>query len=125
MRPVRLVIADDSAVMLEALAESVVLAGEIDVVGLAPDAESLVASVREHRPDVVLLDLRLGDRWGFDLVPELRALPSGPEVVVLSALADERTEAEAARVGAFGQLAKGCSLEEIRTMVLDAACRVS
>lgn len=120
---VRVVIADDSAVMLESLAVAVSAPGAIEVVATAADAAALALAVRATAPDVVLLDLRLGDTWGFDLVPGLRAQPSAPEVIVLSAMADERTRREAERSGAWCQLAKGCSLDDIRAAVLAAAGR--
>jgi DNA-binding NarL/FixJ family response regulator len=119
-RGVRVVIADDSAVMLESLAVAMARPGEIEVVGTAGDAAALFVAVRATEPDVVLLDLRLGDTWGFDLVPGLRAHASAPQVIVLSAMADERTRPEAERSGAWCQLAKGCPLDEIRAAVLAA-----
>lgn len=120
-RAVRVVIADDSEVMLETLELAVNAPGTIEVVATVGDAASLREAVTATEPDVVLLDLRLGDSWGFDLAPELRSLPSSPQVVVLSAMVDERTQAEADRSGVFRQLAKGCPLEEIRAAVVAAA----
>ena len=119
----RVVIADDSVVMLESLAAAVGSPDEIDVVGTARDAAALTDVVGSTGPDVVVLDLRLGDTWGFDLVPGLRDQPSAPQVVVLSAMADERTRREAERAGAWCQLAKGCPLDDIRDAVLAAAGR--
>lgn len=117
---VRVVIADDSAVLLDTLAMAMRAPGQIEVVATAADAASLRKAVRETDPDVIVLDLRLGDSWGFDLVPELRAHLSAPQVVVLSAMVDERTQKEADRSGAFCQLAKGCPLEDIRRAVVEA-----
>ncbi len=120
---IRVLIADDSAVMLESLALAVEQAGAIEVVATVADAESVLPQVRASDPDVVLLDLRLGNGWGFDLVPDIRRQPSGPEVVVLSAVVDESTQDEADRAGVFRQLAKGCPLEEIRSAVTAAAAQ--
>ncbi len=120
-RTIRVVIADDSKVMLETLALAVVRPGEIDVVATAPDAATLMTILAATQPDVVLLDLRFGDDWGFDLIPEIRGQDSRPEVIVLSAVAGSRTQPEADRAGAFDQLAKGCRLEDIQDAIVAAA----
>lgn len=118
---IRVVIAEDNPAMRDTLARAVARPEDVDVVAAVATADGLRAAVDEHEPDVVLLDLRLGDDWGFDLVPELRSRPAAPEVVVLSAMAGERTEGEFERSGAFRQLVKGCRLEEIHQAVADAA----
>ncbi len=116
----RVAIADDHAELLATLAAALDHAGVIEVVATATDAAGIVVGVRDTAPDVVLLDLRLGDAWGFDLVPDLRRHRPAPEVIVLSALVDESTQEEADQCGAFGQLPKGCSLGDIQQAVLDA-----
>jgi DNA-binding NarL/FixJ family response regulator len=54
------------------------------VVGDAEDGVSAVTAVRELRPDVVLLDVLLPDRTGFDVARELAAEPERPLVVLTS-----------------------------------------
>jgi len=80
-----------------------------------------MTTLEATQPDVVLLDLRFGDHWGFDLIPEIRAQASWPAVIVLSAVAGPRTQAEGDRAGAFCQLAKGCPLDEIQDAIVAAA----
>lgn len=121
MRRVRAVIVDDSVVLLAALADALADHPEVDVVGTAVDAADAVRLVRELQPEVVLLDLRLGDTWGLDLVPDLRAGEQPPEVVIFSA-SDVTPDAVLA-AGARAQLAKGARVEEVVAVLVDAAAR--
>src|SRR5947209_6979174 len=53
---VRVIVADDHPLMLEAIIGRLTKSGELEVVGTAADADALVAAYEEHRPDVVLSD---------------------------------------------------------------------
>jgi DNA-binding NarL/FixJ family response regulator len=55
-----------------------------DVVGEADDAESALAAARELTPDVVLVDIQLPDRDGFELAKQLTSNGAGPAVVFIS-----------------------------------------
>ena len=54
------------------------------IVGEAADAAEAIAAVAEHRPDIVLLDVQLPDRDGFDVAAELARDPEPPAVVFMS-----------------------------------------
>ncbi len=115
------VIADDNALLVDTLVATMAPIADIDVIATALDGDGLLAAVAEHAPDVVLMDLRLGSRWGLDLVPELRAGPTPPAIVVFSAAIDPAVRAEGERAGVFSLLTKGASLQEVRQAVADAA----
>ncbi len=70
-------------------------------------------AVAGHRPDVVIMDMRLGDVSGLDLVRDLMALAFPPRVVVLTAYADLPAMIEAIRAGAVGFVAKDASVEQL------------
>lgn len=93
----------------------------IEVVGAAGAGEPLLEMIDRTRPDVVVMDLRLGDEWGFDLVPSIHDAVSRPYVVVFSATVDAGTERECARLGVFRQVQKGTSIDVLRDAVLAAA----
>jgi DNA-binding NarL/FixJ family response regulator len=74
--PLRCLIVDDSPSFLEAA--RVLLEREgLDVAGVAANGEEAVRRVKELRPDVVLVDLMLGDESGFDVVARLAAESNG------------------------------------------------
>jgi DNA-binding NarL/FixJ family response regulator len=83
---VRVVVADDAVILREGLARLLAEAG-MDVVGLAGDAEQLLALVAEHEPDVAIVDIRMPPTHtneGLHAAREIRARWPGMGIIVLS-----------------------------------------
>ena len=86
-----------------------------------PDFEPLTVSnpaqalgiVLSWQPDVVIMDLRLGEVSGVDLTKQMTALPFPPAIVVLTAYADTATALDAVRAGAVGFVPKNASVEQV------------
>jgi DNA-binding NarL/FixJ family response regulator len=105
--PVRVVLVDDHEMILAGL--SAMLAGfpgRVRVVGQAATAAEATRLVTALRPDIVLLDVRLGTESGLDLCRSLREEAPGSRVVFLSVYEDEPYVFEALRAGAAGYLLK-------------------
>ena len=85
--------------------------------------DQVLAVVAACAPDVVIMDLRIGEVSGIDLTRQLAALPSPPAVVVLTAYADTATAIEAIRAGAVGFLPKNASVEQVICAVRAARAR--
>src|SRR4051795_1536423 len=87
----RLVIADDSFLLREALTDLLDAAPEVDVVAVVEDMPALRAAVERERPDVVLSDIRMppfGGSEGIDFAAALRDTNPEIGVVILSQYAD-------------------------------------
>jgi DNA-binding NarL/FixJ family response regulator len=80
-----------------------------------PDQVIGVATAR--RPDVVIMDVRLGDVSGIDLTRQLMTLPTPPAVVVLTAYSDAATAIGAVQAGAAGFVTKDASVEQLVSAV--------
>lgn len=86
---------------------------------------AVVDAVIRDRPDAVIMDLRLGEASGLDLIRTLADLPAPPAVVVLTAYADAASAVRAIRAGAVGFVAKDASIEQlicaVRSALLDGS----
>ena len=119
-RPIRLVMVDDSPLIRAGLRAVLESYAGVTIVGEAGTAGEGLAAVMRHKPDVVLLDLRLPDRPGLALCSDI--LKSRPEtrILILTSSTDERRVHEAIALGAHGYLLKendGASLVAAITRV--------
>jgi len=82
----------------------------------AEDAAGALAMIATEKPDVVVLDLGLPDRSGFDVITETRKHSPVP-IIVLSARADERSKVEALDLGADDYVAKPFGMAELMARI--------
>jgi DNA-binding NarL/FixJ family response regulator len=114
---IRVLIADDQRVVRDGLNMLVSLIDGVEVVGLASDGAEAVDLAEEHRPDVVMMDLRMPGLDGAAATAELRDRLPGVQVLVLTTYADEAAILSALRAGALGYLTKDASAEQIETAI--------
>jgi two-component system, NarL family, nitrate/nitrite response regulator NarL len=84
----RCVIVDDNALFLEGAADLLQREG-LEVVGVASNSAEAIRLVTELRPDVVLLDIELGDEDGFELAQRLHDISGSSKVILVSTHAEE------------------------------------
>jgi two-component system, NarL family, response regulator LiaR len=104
--PIRVLLADDHAVVRQGLRTFLDLQPDIEVVGEAEDGREALERVAELRPDVVLMDVVMPGLDGICATRELRERPGESKVVVLSSFSDEEKVLPALRAGALGYLTK-------------------
>lgn len=107
---------DDHVMMREGLRAVLEAAGHC-VVGESADPTEALAEVQRLAPAVLLLDLHLNQRSGFELLTELQRRKSAVRSVVLTMSAQPRHVAEALRLGAIGYVLKGASASELLTAI--------
>ncbi|MFJ9430324.1 response regulator [Streptomyces sp. NPDC101490] len=115
----RVVVADDQAVVREGIVMLLGLLPGVEVVGAARDGEEAVALTAEFRPDVVLMDLRMPRCDGVEATRRIHERHPGTEVVVLTTYADDDSLFPALRAGARGYLTKDAGGEEILRALRD------
>jgi DNA-binding NarL/FixJ family response regulator len=103
---IRVLIADDDALVRAALSMILSATGDIEVVGEAADGDEVAAAVDTLHPQVVLMDIRMPRMDGLEATELLRARAGAPEVVVLTTFHADEYVLRALRVGASGFLLK-------------------
>ncbi|MGH7553790.1 MAG: response regulator, partial [Longimicrobiales bacterium] len=82
--PIRVIVADDHAVVREGIRSVLEQAQGFDVVAEASNGDEALAAVETHRPDVLVLDITMPRRSGLDVVAALRASRHTTRVLILS-----------------------------------------
>jgi DNA-binding NarL/FixJ family response regulator len=117
---VRVLIAEDQALVRRGTSVLLSLEPDMEVVGQACDGVEAIAMAGQLRPDVVLMDLHMPRLGGVAATREITKTLPGTQVLVLTTLNDDETVFEAVRAGAQGYLLKDVTeqelLETIRAM---------
>jgi DNA-binding NarL/FixJ family response regulator len=114
---IRVVVADDQAIVREGMATVLDLLEDIDVVGEAADGEAACRVAIETQADVVLMDLRMPVLDGAGATARILAERPGTAILVLTTYADDASIMGALRAGARGYLTKDASRAEVATAI--------
>lgn len=109
----RVLLVDDDALVRAGLRMILSSSEELEVVGEAADGADAVAATQAHRPDVVLMDIRMPGMDGIAATSALRALATPPHVIVLTTFQADEFVLSAIRAGADGFLLKDTEPAEI------------
>jgi two-component system, NarL family, nitrate/nitrite response regulator NarL len=113
VRPIRLLVADDHALVLQAVRLALEPHADFEIVGEAKSGSEVVPRVAESNPNLILLDIRMPGIDGIELLDRLRKQHADVKVVVLSGVEDPELSAEALRRGARAFLGKGIDPDEL------------
>ncbi len=120
-RKVRVVVGDDHPLFRDGLVRALSGSGEVDVVAEAEDGASALAAIKEHTPDVALLDYRMPGMDGAEVAAAVRRDELSTRVLLVSAHDDAEIVYHALQQGAAGYLPKDSSRSEIVNAVLNCA----
>jgi DNA-binding NarL/FixJ family response regulator len=121
---IRVLLADDQALVRAGFRVLIESAPDMRIVAEAADGGHAVALAREHRPDVVLMDLRMPDVDGITATRRISADPAlaSVRVVVLTTFDDDEDVLQALRAGASGFLVKDVEPAELLQAIRVVAC---
>lgn len=101
-----IVLADDHPIFRDGLRKTLDDSGEFKVLAAGSDAEEAVRLTREHRPDLVILDLSMPG-GGLGATRQIAALDDAPRIAILTVSEDSNDVADALEAGATGYILKG------------------
>ena len=110
---IRLVLADDHPLILEALENLFRARGGFEVLASCTSGTEALQAVRQHRPDVLVLDLRMPDKSGLDVLRELAGEHLPTRTVLLTATLEDAEMLEAIRLGVGGVVLKEMAVSSV------------
>jgi two-component system NarL family response regulator len=122
-KPIRILVADDHALVREGLVSLLRACPDFEVVAEAEDGEQAVDLFRQHRPDLALLDLRMPKLDGTGVIARLRREAPLARFIVLSTYDKGEDVHRALNVGAHGYVLKGTKYAELVAVIEDVVLR--
>ena len=116
-------ICDDVDAMRMLLRVVIELRPGLKVVGEARDGDEAIGEAKRLQPDVILLDLSMPGRTGFDALPEIRQVAPKAKVIVLSGFVASTSAPAVIELGAALFIEKGANPEEIVAAIEEVAAR--
>jgi DNA-binding NarL/FixJ family response regulator len=111
--PISVLVVDDHKLMAESLAKALDSEPDLTVVGVAANSREAMDRVRDHHPNVILMDFRLPDSDGADVASQVRAAVPGTKVVMLTGFTDDTALNRAIDAGCSGFIHKTAGLETV------------
>ena len=118
---IKILIADDHAVVAEGLKHLIEAQPELEVIGIVPDGREAVRLAKETQPDVVLMDLSMPELNGADATRAILERDPKCRVIVLSMYAEREYVRRALKAGAAGYVSKETAGEELTAAVKKVA----
>ena len=103
---IRVLIVDDHRLFLKGVSALIQDEPGLIVIGEAQNRTEAIDAIH-NRPDIILLDLDLGNENSLDFIPELIAAAGGARILIVTGLPDPEVHLQAIRKGAMGVLLKG------------------
>jgi two-component system response regulator DesR len=114
---IRLLLADDQALVRGALAALLNLEPDLEVVAEVGSGDAVLAAVREHRPDVALLDVEMPGMDGISATAQVRAACPGTRVLIVTTFGRPGFLRRALQAGAYGFVVKDTPAAELADAV--------
>ncbi len=118
---IRIVIADDHAVVRQGLKMFLSLDPEIEILGEAGDGKKAIEMARQLQPDIVLMDLLMPVLGGVEATAIIRREMPDVEVIALTSVLEDKSVVDAVRAGAIGYLLKDTESDELIRAIKAAA----
>ena len=113
MGPIKILLAEDHAVVRESIREALVREHDFRVVGEAGDGEEAVKLARQLTPDVILMDISMPKLNGIDATRQIKSFQPSVAILILTAYDDEQYVFSVLSAGAAGYLLKDIGVRDL------------
>ena len=118
----RVIVVDDHDLLRESLRSMLECEGDLQIVDEAKDGQEAIELCRLHRPDLVLMDVRMPRVDGFEATRRIKEELGTTKVLMMSAYNNHEYVTQAIRAGAEGYVPKLASLKELHEAVREVLC---
>jgi DNA-binding NarL/FixJ family response regulator len=118
---IRVLCVDDHPVVLDGLSAIISMQPDMQMAATASNCETALRAFREHHPDVAIVDLRLADTTGLEVITAIRKIDSRARIIVLSSYDGDMDIQRALNAGAQGYVAKGLVRDELLNAIRTVA----
>lgn len=118
---IRIVLADDHALVRHGLSRALQQEDDMEIVGQADDGPCAVERAKELLPDIIIMDINMPNLNGIEATREIRRQVPGVRVIALSMHSAQLCIREIFRAGAFAYLLKNCEFDELTCAVRTVA----
>lgn len=118
-QPIRVLLADDHAIVRAGIRQLLEHDGDIQIIAEASDGDAAKSLIKEHRPDVAVLDIQMPKASGIEVTRWVRANLQGVGVLILTAYNDDPYVMAVLQAGANGYVLKTASPEDLISAVHD------
>lgn len=110
---IKVLIVDDHALVRMGIRQLLAPCSDIEIVAEADNGEKALSLVKEHRPDIIVLDMKMPGIDGWEVIRRLKTSSANSKIIALSAMATEPLPMKVLQLGAMGYLSKEASLDEL------------
>jgi len=119
--PIRILIADDHAIVREGLRGLISAEPDMELVGEAINGDEAVRLARESQPDVILLDLIMPSQDGLTAIDQIKQQSPQTRILILTSFAEDDKVFRAIKVGALGYLLKDSATDALLQAIREVA----
>lgn len=110
---IKVMLVDDQMLVRQGVTSLLELSDQIEVVAEASDGKQAIEKIPQVKPDVVLLDMRMPEASGLDVLRVLNQSGELPPTIILTTFDDDQVVLDGLKAGAKGYLLKDVSLDEL------------
>jgi len=120
--PIRVLLVDDHVILRQGIYVMLNKEGDFEIVGQAENERAAVLLTAELKPDIVLLDIFMGEANGLDIAKQLLRRCPETRIVLFAGTNDENLLLDALRIGVHGYLQKTLSIDDLRKALRAVQC---